>query len=127
MSGCADLIGRPYRLGADGTGADGAIDCIHMVYVALADIGIPTPMFNPNWYEASWRAITRDLLLWGKRVSKAAYDGDIILLKQDRRAFAVAWSQGAFYVNEQQAKVTWCRLEALPDHYAFRYCPTNAI
>ena len=123
MSGCVDLLGRPYRLGADGS--DGAIDCIHMVYVALADIGIPTPTFNQHWYSASWRMIARDLLLWGKRVPKAAYDGDIILLKQDRKAFAVVWSQGAFYVNEKMAKVTWCRLEALPDHYAFRYCPTN--
>ena len=123
MSGCADLIGLRYRLGADGS--NGEIDCIHMVYTAQEDMEIPMPPFKPAWYEASWQSIARDLLLWGKRVSKAAYDGDIILLKQDRKAFAVVWSQGAFYVNEKMAKVTWCQLEVLPDHYAFRYCPTN--
>ena len=45
-----DLIGRPYRLGADGTGADGAIDCIHLVYVVLERLNIPTPDFKDDWY-----------------------------------------------------------------------------
>ena len=66
MSGCVDLIGRPYRLGADGTGVDGAIDCIHMVYVALDDMGIPTQAFQASWYEAPRRQIARDLLTWGR-------------------------------------------------------------
>lgn len=124
MYGCDDLIGKSYCLGADGS--DGAIDCIHMVYTALADCGIPTPAFKPGWYDASWRSIARDLLAWGRRVPQATYDGDVLLLKQDRKAFAVAWSQGVLYINEQTQKVAWCRIEQVSDYYAFRYCPTSA-
>jgi hypothetical protein len=119
MSGCVDLIGRPYRLGADGS--DAAIDCIHMVYVVLTDIGIPTPPFNQDWYNASWQAIARDLLSWGKRVPKAVYDGDVILLKQDRKAFAVVWSQGILYINQQTQRVDWCATKRVQNYYAFRY------
>jgi hypothetical protein len=125
MSGCVDLIGRPYRLGADGTGDDRAIDCIHMVYVALDDMGIPTPAFNAGWYEAPRRQIARDLLTWGRRIPKASYDGDILLLRQDRPIFAIAWSQGALYINMALNKVAWCRMEVLPIYHAFRCCRLN--
>ena len=57
-----DLIGRPYRLGANGTGADGAIDCIHLVYVVLERRNIPTPVFKDDWYNQSVRQYGRDLL-----------------------------------------------------------------
>lgn len=122
MSGCVDLIGRPYRLGADGADNDGAIDCIHMVYAALADMGIPTPVFKVSWYDASRRQIARDLLTWGRRIPNAVYDGDVLLLRQDRPVFAIAWSQGALYVNMALEKVAWCRTEVLPTYHAFRSC-----
>jgi hypothetical protein len=125
MSGCVDLIGRPYRLGADGTGADGAIDCIHMVYVALDDMGIPTPAFNAGWYEAPRRQIARDLLTWGRRIPKGSYDGDILLLQQDQTAFAVAWSQGILYINNRLQKVAWSLPEVAGSCYAFRCCHLN--
>ena len=122
MFGCVDLIGRPYRLGADGTGADGAIDCINMVYAAQNDMDVVMPPFKVSWYEASRRQIARDLLAWGRRIPKASYDGDILLLRQDQPAFAVAWSQGALYVNPITEKVAWCRIEALLTYHAFRCC-----
>jgi hypothetical protein len=122
MSGCVDLIGRPYRLGADGTDDDGAIDCIHMVYFALDDMGIPTPEFDLHWYKASKYEIAKSLLRWGRRIPKASYNGDVLLLRQDRPIFAVAWSQGALYVNPTTEKVAWCRIEALLTYHAFRCC-----
>jgi hypothetical protein len=123
MYGCADLIGMRYRLGADGAGRE--IDCINMVYVALCDMQISTPPFKQSWYSASWRAIARDLLTWGRRIERPVYDGDVILLNQDRVAFAVAWSQGALYINQQMEKVSWCPLIALPPSIAFRCCHTS--
>ena len=125
MYGCADLIGKPYRLGADGTDDDGAIDCIHMVYVALHDMGIPTPAFQASWYEAPRRQIARDLLTWGRRIPKASYDGDILLLQQDQPIFAVVWSQGALYINPTTERVAWCHIEALLTYHAFRCCHLN--
>lgn len=123
-SDCADLIGLQYRLGANG--ADGSIDCIHLVYVALHRMGIPTPPFDTSWYDASGVCITRALLQWGKRISNVAYDGDVLLIRQDQKAFGVAWSQGALYINQQTKRVAWCPLELLPSHYAFRYCLLSA-
>ena len=125
MYGCADLIGKPYRLGADGSDSDGAIDCIHMVYAAQNDMGIVMPSFKASWYEASRREIARDLLRWGRRIPKASYDGDILLLQQDRPIFAVAWSQGALYISPKPEQVAWCRIEVLPTYHAFRCSHLN--
>lgn len=122
---CSDLIGKPYRLGADGSSADGAVDCIHMVYIALRDMAIPTPTFNVQWYNASKRQIARDLLTWGRRIRDAGYDGDTLLLQQDRPVFAVVWSQGALYINPIIERVAWCRIEALPTYHAFRCCHSS--
>ena len=46
---CREMLGMPYRLG----GGDGHIDCIQMVYVALADTwNFHAPAFNGiEWYE----------------------------------------------------------------------------
>jgi hypothetical protein len=118
MSDCVDLIGLRYRLGADGTG--GEIDCIHLVYEVLRRCQIPTPAFRPEWYDASWRLIARDLLAWGKRVEQPAYDGDVLLLRQDTKAFAVTWQRGILYINRQTERVNWCLPAALTDCLCFR-------
>jgi cell wall-associated NlpC family hydrolase len=126
MSGCVELIGRPYRLGADGTGEDGAIDCIHLVYAVLAELDIPTPAFNPAWYSASRRRVARDLLHWGRRLAEPRYDGDVLLLPQDQMAFAVAWSQGILYINRFTQRVAWSLPEMVGECYAFRCCHLSA-
>ena len=48
-----DLIGRPYRLGANGTDPDGALDCIHLAYITLGRLAIPTPPFQSAWYTSN--------------------------------------------------------------------------
>jgi cell wall-associated NlpC family hydrolase len=126
MFRCAELIGRPYRLGANGTDDDGAIDCIHLVYAVLADLDIPTPAFNPAWYTASYRSVARDLLTWGRRISEPSYDGDVLLLRQDQMAFAVAWSQGILYINNRLQRVAWSLPEIAGNCYAFRCSRLNA-
>lgn len=113
-----DLIGRPYRLGADGT--EGAIDCIHLVYTVLARLNISTPQFNAAWYTASSRRIARDLLRWGKRIDRPAYDGDVALLPQEAAAFAVTWQNGLFYINRDLEKVAWCPIGTMPKCRCFR-------
>ena len=126
MSACVELIGKPYRLGADGTGDDGAIDCIHLVYEVLTELRIPTPEFQVAWYSASRRRIARNLLTWGVRISQPRYDGDVLLLMQDRMAFAVAWSQGILYINRLTQRVAWSLPEMVGECYAFRCSRLNA-
>ena len=104
-SDCSDLIGRPYRLGADGSGDE--IDCIHLIYTVLARLDIATPPFNPDWYTASKRLVVRDLLGWGRRIARPEYDGDILLLRESNWAFAVTWQTGILYINSYLGKVSW--------------------
>lgn len=117
-STCNDLIGLRYRLGADGS--NGEIDCIHLCYRALEMLEIPTPPFNPHWYEAGKVTVLRDLLSWGERVDKPTYDGDIVLFDQNGWAFAVTWQTGILYINRQLEKVSWCSVQSLGKYHCFR-------
>jgi hypothetical protein len=118
MSDCSDLIGLRYRLGADGT--DGEIDCIHLVYKVQARVGIEMPPLNPAWYDCSWRAITRDLLQWGRRVDVPEYDGDMLLMRQQQKAFAITWQTGILYINPELLKVAWCPVSKSTNYHCFR-------
>ena len=115
-----DLIGRPYRYGADGTDPDGALDCIHLVYTVLGRLGINTPPFDQHWYAASPIAIGRDLLQWGRRVTGANYDGDVALLAGEEPIFAVAWQNGLLYINRPLEQVAWCPIGIVPKCRCFR-------
>ena len=110
-SDCLDLIGLPYKLGADGS--DGAIDCIHLVYAVEQRLGIPTPVFRPDWYTLPRRSVLRDLYAWGNRVQDGGYDGDVVLLPQNSWAFGVAWQQGILLISPLSERVVWCPLANL--------------
>lgn len=112
------LIGKQYKLGADGSG--NAIDCIHMVYAVLNELGINAPTFKSSWYKAGPRAILRDLLRWGVQVKNPLYDGDVVLLHQTPAAFAVTWQTGLLYINQDLKAVAWCPIGMLPILYCFR-------
>lgn len=118
MSACFDLIGLKYRLGADGS--NGEIDCIHLVYQALDRMAIPTPPFQTEWYTKPTKAVLRELLAWGYRVPKPLYNGDVVLIPQDRWAFAVTWEQGILHINRLSERVAWCPLASLTDAHCFR-------
>lgn len=113
-----DLIGKPYALGADGSG--NAIDCIHLVYAVLDRLAIATPAFNNAWYQAGSRHILRDLLIWGVRISVPRYDGDVVLLHQTPVVFAVTWQSGLLYINKDLKAVAWCPIGTMPILYCFR-------
>ena len=115
-----DLIGRPYRLGANGTGADGAIDCIHLVYVVQERLGIPMQPFKDEWYGQSIRQYGRDLLKWGSRIDQPGYDGDMLLLDQGNPVFAVVWSRGCLYINRHLKAVAWCPIGGVSSSHCFR-------
>ena len=118
MCACSDLIGLRYRLGADGS--NGEIDCIHLVYRVLEDLKIPTPTFNPSWYQASRLSIGRVLMSWGDRIDHPLYDGDVLLMRQTRPAFAVTWQTGILYINQDLERVAWCPLSNAMSCHCFR-------
>ena len=102
---CFDLIGLPYRLGANGT--DGYIDCIHLVTVALDCMRIKHPPITEDMYDASSRQIARWLITWGNRITQPSYDGDVLVLPSQQRAFGVVWNGGILYINELSRTVQW--------------------
>lgn len=124
-----DLIGRPFRLGADGTDSDGAVDCIHLVYIALERLGIPCPTFDPDWYTAPRRTVVQALREWGNRTRKPEYNGDVVLLPHRNYAFGVTWQNGILYTAAYIKMVTWAPLSALPRTHCYRSAcfPTNTI
>jgi hypothetical protein len=109
-----DLIGRPYRLGADGTDADGALDCIHLVYAVLERLSIATPAFNPAWYDGSPRLVLTALAKWGHRIKEPAYNGDVVLVSQQNYAFGVAWQDGILLTAAMVNRVEWRPFRAIP-------------
>lgn len=113
-----DLIGRPYRLGADGSDADGALDCIHLVFTALDRLGLPHPERRQEWYDG--KSFARDLLTWCRRIKAPGYDGDVLLLPQETTAFAVYWENGCLYINQHLKAVAWCPIGGVPSYRCFR-------
>lgn len=114
-----DLIGRPYRLGADGHGPE--IDCIHLVYTALNRLRIPTLDFNVRWYDSSWRVVLQDLASWGTRVAQPEYDGDVVLLAHQKFVFGVTWASGILYINQDLAAASWHPVSALSVRRTYRH------
>ena len=110
----------PYRLG--GNGSDATIDCIHLVYEVLHDLGIPTPAFRQSWYEYPWVDIYRHLLRWGKQVERPTYDGDVCLLGSEALVFGVAWQSGILCISQQAQRVVWCPIAAVEVSRTFRHC-----
>jgi hypothetical protein len=113
-----DLIGRPYRYGADGTDPDGALDCINLVFAVLSRLGLSHPKLRSEWYDG--KNIARDLLTWCRRIETPGYDGDILLLPQETTAFAVYWENGCLYINQHLKAVAWCPIAAVPINRCFR-------
>ena len=116
--GCERYLGLPFRLG--GTGEDGTIDCIHLVYRCLRELQIPTPQFEERWYTYPKIEISRTLLQWGKRVDHPLYDGDVVLMAADSYAFGVTWEQGILHISRLSHRVDWCPIGAQGSSVTFR-------
>ena len=114
-----DLLGRPYRLGADGTDPDGAIDCIHLVYKVREELGLPSPPLQPAWYSANKTTVLRVLLMWGTRVPSPVYDGTVALLPDNSWVFGVVWTQGVLAIHSLTKRVTWTPLDAVRQAHYF--------
>lgn len=102
---CRDLLGRPYRLGADGT--DKEIDCIALTVTALERMGIENPGLRREWYGMTPRQVLRELKRYTVPIERPTYDGDIVVLSGAPPAFGVVWQRGILYINQALMKVDW--------------------
>ena len=116
----ADLIGLPYRLGAEPS-RHGATDCINLCRAVLTWYGIEAPVPARSWYRrlhAGDTHIFREQLeLWGTPDET----GGIIALVQatgDSFGLAVYYETGWLHCSAQTNRVVWS-----PDvKYEARYC-----
>ncbi|MFZ9260898.1 MAG: hypothetical protein ACO23G_10725 [Limnohabitans sp.] len=104
-------------MGADGSGEE--IDCIHLVYVALEAMEIPTPAFKDSWYEASRFAVIRDLREWGELVGDRTYTGDVAVFRQNDWTFGVVWRDGILHISPETERVSWCGMDRVKSNARF--------
>lgn len=98
------LIGTPYVLGKT--------DCGWMVLSVLQSLGIEAPDPDPDWYSPDKSRWLRDLIIWGDRITKPEYDGDVFV-EPLNRAFCIVWRHGFFHICPMQKVVSWSPLKFL--------------
>jgi len=118
LSDPVDLIGLPYRLGAE-PARHGATDCINLCRWVLAWHGIEAPVPARSWYRrlhAGDTSIFKEQLdLWGKPAETG-----IIALVQASNSFglAVFYDTGWLHCSAQINQVVW----SPSVKYEARYC-----
>jgi len=109
------LIGLPYRLGADPE-KHGALDCVSLSRTVLKYYGIKSPEPTRQWYRRLKRkdySIFREQLeLWGIR-TKTLRLGTVGLCKSKAGyGLAVYWAEGWLNICEESG-AKWSPIEAL--------------
>ena len=115
------LIGLPYRLGAD-PAVHGAADCVSMCRTVLASYNILTPEPKREWYRRLRRGDTsvfkEQLELWGEPTSKMC-EGTVGLCEsEDGYGLAIWWLGG--WLSYTNTELTWKPQDAL--HPVALYC-----
>ena len=110
LSGPVDLIGLPYKLGADPF-LHGATDCVNLCRAVLQFQGINTPVPTREWYRRLRRgnsAVFQEQLdLWGHLVTYAL--PGTIALSQVGTSYGLAafYDSGWIHCNAQTLRVAW--------------------
>ena len=110
LSGPADLIGLPYKLGADPF-KHGATDCVNLCRAVLSFAQIITPSPTKDWYRRLRRGDTsvfnEQLNLWGRPVMYASQG--TIALSQSAAGYGLAayYDNGWLHCNAQTLRVAW--------------------
>jgi len=117
-----DLIGIPYRLGADPL-KHGATDCVNLCRTVLAWYGINTPAPTRQWYrrlrDGDTAVFWEELESWGYRTTTAAATTVALLKIGTGYGLAAYYEEGWLYCNAQMNRVAWSpfvSIEAV-------YCP----
>jgi len=110
LLGPADLIGLPYKLGADPF-RHGATDCVNLCRAVLQFQGIDTPVPTRDWYRRLKRGdvsvFAEQLNSWGNPVMYAS--PGTIALSQARIGYGLAafYDSGWIHCNAQTLRVAW--------------------
>ena len=118
------LIGMPFRLGADPV-KHGKPDCLSLARTVLKHYGINSPEPTRDWYrrlrKKDYSIFKEQLELWGTR-TKTPKIGTVGLAKSKQAyCLVVFFEQGWLSCNETE--VRWSPLDFLPVEEL--YCPSN--
>ena len=112
------LIGLPYRLGADPE-KHGAGDCLSLVRTVLANYGFTVPKGERDWYrrlkKKDYSIFTEELNRWG--VDSPPKLGAIALCLSENGSYGMAafWEDGwlSYRKTFGELVVNWCPLDNL--------------
>ena len=118
------LIGMPFRLGADPV-KHGKTDCLSLARTVLKHYGIDSPEPTRDWYrrlrKKDYAIFKQELQKWGTR-TKTPNIGTVGLAKSKQAyCLVVFFEQGWLSCNETE--VRWSPLDFLPVEEL--YCPSN--
>lgn len=109
-----DLIGRPYRLGAD-FAIHGSGDCLSLARTVLKHCGIDTPQPQRDWYRRIRRGDTQifyeQLESWGQLIDEPRL-GSVALCQADNGYGLAVWWDGGF-LHYRGMEVVWSPVNAL--------------
>ena len=121
------LIGLPYRLGADPE-KHGAADCLSLSRAILRWYGIDTPAPERSWYrrlkQNDYSIFEEQLELWGKQTSRLE-SGTVCLSRGNANAYGLAtyFAEQPGWISFVGSEAKWSPIGAL--EVVRYYCPTK--
>ena len=119
-----DLVGMPYRLGADPE-KHGAADCLSLARHVVGHYGYTMPLPQRSWYRRlrrkDYSVFPDELSLWGDIIDQPIIGSIVLCETNDGYAMGSFWCGGCLVFLGTQ--VTWKRPMALP--IAGIYFPTK--
>lgn len=110
------LLGLPYRLGADPE-KHGATDCVGLSRTVLATYGIDAPAPTRDWYRrlrrGDWSIFPEQLGVWGTRIPRPRLEGTVALCSAEKGYGLAVWALDGWLMYRVN-QVAWCPTEALP-------------
>jgi hypothetical protein len=121
-----DLIGLPYRLGAEPE-RHKAADCLTLSRYVLKTYGVETPSGDRSWYrrlrQKDYSIFKEQLDLWGTETADITV-GTVALCQTDSGVcLATFISEYPGWLNFRGTEVVWSPLEGL--NIERLYCPGN--
>ena len=122
-----DLIGLPYRLGADPE-RHGAADCLTLARYVLKTYGIDSPQGNRSWYrrlrKKDYSIFREQLELWGTPTDTVKVGTVALCRTSNGLGMATFIDDYPGWLSFCGTEVVWSQAEAL--NIEACYCPGNS-
>ena len=122
------LIGLPYRLGADPV-KHHAADCLTLALRFLEHYDIKTPIPKRDWYRRlrrhDYSVFEEQLNLWGVRTNRVELGTVALCPIEERFGLAVYYEKG--WINCKESGVCWRPIDGLRVHACYYPLSSNFV